>query len=32
VVFLYYQRSSFAWFELPSNSPELYGLVILPLE
>jgi hypothetical protein len=24
--------SSFAWFELPSNSPELYGLVLLLLE
>jgi hypothetical protein len=32
VVFFYYQHSSFAWFELPSNSPELYELVLLPLE
>jgi hypothetical protein len=28
----YYQHSSFAWFELPSNSLELYGLVLLLLE
>jgi hypothetical protein len=32
VVFFYYQLSSFAWFELPLNSPELYELVLLPLE
>ena len=32
VVFFYYQRSSFAWFEPPSNSLELYELVPLLLE
>ena len=32
MAFFYYQRSSFAWFELPSNSPELYELVLLLLE
>jgi hypothetical protein len=32
VVFKYYLRNSFAWFELPSNSLELYGLVLLLLE
>jgi hypothetical protein len=32
VVFLYYPHSSFVWSELPSNSLELYELVLLPLE
>jgi hypothetical protein len=32
MVFFYCQHSSFAWFELPSNSLELYRLVLLPLE
>jgi hypothetical protein len=32
VVSFYYQHSSFAWFEPPSNSLELYGLVLLLLE
>jgi hypothetical protein len=32
VVFFYDQHSSFVWFELPSNSLELYGLVLLLLE
>jgi hypothetical protein len=32
VVSFYYQHSSFTWFELPSNSLELYGLVLLLLE
>jgi hypothetical protein len=32
VVFFYYPHRSFAWFELLSNSLELYGLVLLLLE
>ena len=32
MVFFYYLRSSFAWFEPPSNSLKLYGLVLLLLE
>jgi hypothetical protein len=32
VVFFYYLRSSFAWFEPLSNSLELYELVLLLLE
>jgi hypothetical protein len=32
VVSFYYQHSSVVWFELPSNSLELYELVLLLLE